>query len=57
MTITTQINNVAHYQFVITYVRPYTNQRTYQSFNTLEEANRMIDFYKSCGTFAELMTW
>jgi hypothetical protein len=44
--------------FTITYQTPY-NQcewRT-QSFTTLDEAQRMIAFYQSCGSPAELVTW
>jgi hypothetical protein len=42
--------------FTITYQTPYNNQewRT-QSFSTLEEANRMIEFYRSCGSPARLI--
>ncbi len=42
--------------FTITYQVPYNNQewRT-QSFSTLEEANRMIEFYRSCGSPARLI--
>ena len=28
-----------------------------QSFPTLDEAERQIEFYKSCGSSAELLTW
>jgi hypothetical protein len=44
--------------FTITYQTPYNNQewRT-QSFSTLEEANRMIEFYRSCGSPARLIKW
>ena len=44
--------------YTITYQTPY-NQcewRT-QSFTTLDEAQRMVEFYKSCGSPAELLTW
>lgn len=44
--------------YTITYQTPY-NQcewRT-QSFATLDEAQRMVEFYKSCGSPAELLTW
>lgn len=42
--------------FTITYQTPYHNQewRT-QSFSTLDEANRMIEFYRSCGSPAHLI--
>jgi len=44
--------------YTITYQTPY-NQcewRT-QSFTTLDEAQRMIEFYRSCGSPAELVIW
>ena len=44
--------------FTITYQTPY-NQcewRT-QSFTTLDEAENQIEFYKSCGSDAKLVTW
>ena len=41
--------------FVIRYFRPYTQDWNTQSFNTLDEANRMIDFYRSCGSSASLI--
>ncbi len=41
--------------FVIRYFRPYTQDWKTQSFNTIEEANRMIDFYRSCGSSAQLV--
>jgi len=44
--------------YTITYQTPY-NQcewRT-QSFTTLDDAQRMIEFYRSCGSPAELVTW
>jgi hypothetical protein len=42
--------------FTIKYQTPYNNceWRT-QSFTTIEEAKRMIQFYKSCGSPAELI--
>jgi hypothetical protein len=44
--------------YTITYQTPYNHceWRT-QSFTTLDEAQRMIEFYKSCGSPAELVTW
>ena len=41
--------------FTITYKAPYTDAVRYQSFNTVEEAQRMIAFYASCGTKATPM--
>ena len=44
--------------YTITYQTPY-NQcewRT-QSFTTLDEAENQIEFYKSCGSDAKLVTW
>jgi hypothetical protein len=48
-----QINSIG---FTIKYQTPYNNceWRT-QSFTTIEEAKRMIEFYKSCGSPAELV--
>jgi hypothetical protein len=44
--------------YTITYQTPYNEceWRT-QSFTTLDEAQRMVAFYKSCGSPAELVTW
>ena len=44
--------------YTITYQMPYNEceWRT-QSFSTLDEAERMIAFYQSCGSPAELVTW
>jgi hypothetical protein len=44
--------------YTITYQTPYNEceWRT-QSFPTLDEAERMVEFYKSCGSPAELLTW
>jgi len=36
--------------FVIRYLRPYTQDWVLQAFDTLEEAQRMIEFYRSCGS-------
>ena len=41
--------------FIIRYFTPYQQQWRTQSFNTLEEANRMIEFYLSCGSSAHLI--
>ena len=47
-----------HYiiMFIVTYQIPYGDceWRT-QSFNTLEEAKRMVEFYISCGSPARLV--
>jgi hypothetical protein len=43
--------------FTIQYQTPYNNcEWRLQSFDTLEEAERMIEFYQSCGSPAKLMT-
>ena len=41
--------------YTITYQRPYTGQTMTQSFQSLAEAQSMIDFYASCGTRACLV--
>ena len=41
--------------FTISYLAPYTGEVRTQSFATLAEAQRMIDFYQSCGTKASLV--
>jgi hypothetical protein len=41
----------------IRYFSPYKQQWHNQSFNTMEEATRMIAFYRSCGSSAEFLTW
>jgi len=41
--------------FTIRYFRPYTQEWKFQSFNTIEEAERMIRFYQSCGSPAEMV--
>ncbi len=48
-----QINSIG---FTITYQTPYNDceWRT-QSFTTKEEAERMVNFYKSCGVSARLV--
>lgn len=42
--------------FTITYQTPYNSRewRT-QTFSTLEEAERMIEFYRSCGSPSHLV--
>jgi hypothetical protein len=44
--------------YTITYQMPYNEceWRT-KSFTTLDEAERQIEFYKSCGSDAKLVTW
>jgi len=39
----------------ITYFQPYSQRWLFQTFSTLMEAQRMIDFYKSCGTPARFV--
>jgi len=41
--------------FKIRYFTPYQQQWRTQSFSTLDEAKRMVEFYKSCGSPAELI--
>jgi hypothetical protein len=41
--------------FKIRYFTPYQQQWREQSFSTLDEAKRMVEFYKSCGSPAELV--
>lgn len=41
--------------FTIRYFTPYQQQWRTQTFSTLDEAKRMIEFYKSCGSPAELI--
>lgn len=41
--------------FTISYIAPYTQQVRTQSFASREEALRMIAFYASCGTRAQLV--
>jgi len=43
--------------FVIRYLNAYTQAWCYQSFNTIERAQSMVDFYRSCGSPAELVIW
>jgi len=44
--------------FTITYQTPYNNcEWRQQTFRTLDEALRMIDFYQSCGSPAKLINW
>ena len=41
--------------FTIQYRAPYTGQMRTQSFPTRDDAMRMIAFYASCGTRAQLI--
>lgn len=41
--------------FTITYLTPYQQQWRTQTFSTLEEAQRMVEFYRSCGSPAHLI--
>jgi len=41
--------------FVIKFTKPYTGTVTTQSFPSRDEAQRMIDFYASCGVRAEFL--
>lgn len=41
--------------FLIRYFTPYSQQWRTQSFPTLNDANRMIQFYISCGSPAHLI--
>ena len=42
--------------FTIRYFTPYQQQWRTQSFPTLDEAQRMVQFYLSCGSPAELVS-
>ena len=41
--------------FTIRYFTPYQQQWRTQSFSTLDEAQRMVQFYLSCGSPSELI--
>jgi hypothetical protein len=41
----------------IRYFAPYKQQWFTQSFDCIEAAQRMIIFYRSCGSAAEFVTW
>lgn len=41
--------------FTIRYFSPYDQVWRTQSFTTIDEAKRMVDFYRSCGSPAELV--
>ena len=46
--------SIIHLMFSITYFAPYTNGARVQHFHTLDDARRMVDFYRSCGARAYL---
>lgn len=41
--------------FTIYYINPYTDELRTQRFPTLEEAERQIAFYRSCGSKSGLI--
>jgi hypothetical protein len=41
--------------FTIRYFTPYQQEWRTQTFSTLDEAKRMVDFYRSCGSPANLV--
>jgi hypothetical protein len=41
--------------FTIRYLSPYSQEWRTQSFTTRDEAERMIAFYRSCGSPAEMV--
>ena len=56
MFLSTTVSNLTDKMFTITYQLPYNNcEWRYQSFPTLDEAERMIAFYLSCGSPAKLV--
>lgn len=57
MTITTQINNQKCNEWMVRYFRPYTQDWVIQSFKTEQEAESMAQFYRSCGSPAEVIVW
>ena len=42
-------------QYIIEYMSPYAHTMRRQAFDTLEQAQRMIIFYGTCGTLARLI--
>ncbi len=42
--------------FTIRYSVPYSQQMRYQAFPTLEKALDMVEFYRSCGSKADLVS-
>jgi hypothetical protein len=42
-------------QYIIEYMSPYAHTMRRQTFDTLDQAERMIIFYGSCGTLARLI--
>jgi hypothetical protein len=57
MAVFTQQPQTTSDSFWIVYTSPYKEGYRYQSFETKEEADRMIEFYATCGTKAEPMLW
>jgi len=55
MAISTQEPQTTGNLFWIVYTSPYKEGYRYQSFETKDEADRMIEFYATCGTSATLM--
>ena len=51
------IDNQVQNEYLIRYFRPYTQDWAMQSFKTEKEAQSMIQFYRSCGSPAELVIW
>ena len=42
--------------YMITYQMPYNNcEWRFQEFNSYEEAHRMVEFYRSCGSLARFV--
>ena len=50
-------SNRPQHEYLVRYFRPYTQDWAMQSFATEEEATRMLYFYQSCGSLAELVIW
>jgi hypothetical protein len=44
-----------HAMFTIRYFTPYQQEWRTQTFSSLDEAKRMVDFYRSCGSPANLV--
>lgn len=42
---------------VIRFFAPYGRGWCQQSFSTYAEAERMVAFYRSCGTQADIVVW
>lgn len=43
-------------EYVVRFLRPYTQTWGEQTFSTESEATRMLVFYQSCGSPAQLIT-